>query len=115
MSDDELRITELKLLVIELDDSMVIADELLTTAEDELLGVLLGVTLAATDDEAGGTAGVVTFFPLPHAAMVVVITASNTDLTRTVFAENIYNPRVVVFVLASKTCKIFASQIVLKD
>ena len=120
VSEDELTVTELRLLITELDCSTdidelstVVTDELLTSATEELL---MGVTLVATDDEACGcVTGVVTFFPLPHAAMEVVITASNTDLTRTVFAENIYNPRAVVFLLASKTCKLFASQIVLKD
>ena len=120
VSEDELTVTELRLLITELDCSTdidelstVVTDELLTSATEELL---MGVTLVATDDEVCGcVTGVVTFFPLPHAAMEVVITASNTDLTRTVFAENIYNPRAVVFLLASKTCKLFASQIVLKD
>ncbi len=55
----------------------------------------------ATADElvvGSGITGSETFLPLPHAAMDVVITASSTDLTSIVLAENINKtPGVVVF------------------
>ena len=63
--------------------------ELTVVSEDMVVESLDTVVLGVLVD---GNEGTSTFFPLPHAAMDVVITASNTDLTITVFAENISKP-----------------------
>ncbi|WP_236985232.1 hypothetical protein [Marinagarivorans cellulosilyticus] len=71
-----------------------------TTEDSELSVVSEEFVVESLDDVISGEldvgvekSGTWTFFPLPHAAMDVVITASSTDLTITVFAENISNPR----------------------
>ena len=71
-----------------------------TTEDSELSVVSEDMVVESLDDVISGEldvgvekSGTWTFFPLPHAAMDVVITASSTDLTITVFAENISNPR----------------------
>lgn len=64
-------------------------DSELSVVSEEMVFSLEVVVVGALEN---GLLGVF-FLPLPHAAMDVVITASNTDLTSTVFAENISNPR----------------------
>ena len=94
-------------MVAELDD--VVPTELTPVLVDELVfGAALLVVDVMLLEAADGVLleGLITsfvFLPLPQATMVVVIAASSTDLTIIVFAENIYNPRVVVFVLAITT------------
>ena len=82
-----------------------------TTEDSELSVVSEEFVVESLDDVISGEldvgvekSGTWTFFPLPHAAMDVVITASSTDLTITVFAENISNPRGGCLLFASQTC-----------
>ena len=76
-------------VVPSLDDVVPSVDDVVSSLDD------------ATADElvvGSGITGSETFLPLPHAAMDVVITASSTDLTSIVLAENINKtPGVVVF------------------
>lgn len=105
-SEDDATTDELE-TVTEL-DVITELEEIAVSDEELPIGVLEELAVGALDDTCVAelleltTTGVV-FLPLPHAAMVVVMAASSADLTKIVLAENIYNPRVVVFVLAIKT------------
>ncbi|WP_394201422.1 hypothetical protein [Marinagarivorans algicola] len=78
------------------DDVVPSVDEAVPSDDD----VVPSVDEATADELVVGSVitGSETFLPLPHAAMDVVITASSTDLTSIVLAENINKtPGVVVF------------------
>jgi hypothetical protein len=102
-----------ELLAIELGITMPPSDDEDTEATDETGGTdeLLGggiTELEATSEElirlllaigvgVGADVLLTPFLPLPQAAIEAVITVTRTDLTSMVLAENMYNPRVVVF------------------
>ncbi|HEY7774195.1 MAG TPA: hypothetical protein VIC26_13515 [Marinagarivorans sp.] len=86
-------------------------DSELSVASEE---VVISLDVVADEFDIGLLGGLA-FLPLPQAAMEVVITASNTDLTSTVFAENISNPRGGCLLFSFKAHHSVASQIHLKD